>query len=51
MRGEATVEPAAAAAPATTNGGFSIEGATPDDAWNMTSAIKPSQDRQLTRWA
>jgi tetratricopeptide (TPR) repeat protein len=51
MRGEATVEPAAAAAPATTNGGFSIEGATPDDAWNMTSAIKPTQDRHLTEQA
>src|SRR5687768_13782100 len=47
MRGDATVEPAAAPAAATI-GGFSIEGATPDDAWNMTSAIKPTQDRHLT---
>ncbi|HET9846257.1 MAG TPA: tetratricopeptide repeat protein [Nitrospira sp.] len=46
MRGDAA-EPAAAAS-ATTIGGFSIEGATPDDAWNMTSAIKPTQDRHLT---
>ena len=47
MRGEATMEPAVVPASAAI-GGFSIEGATPDDAWNMTSAIKPTQDRHLT---
>ncbi len=47
MRGEAAVEPPSAPAAATTIGGFSIEGAAPDDAWSMTSAIKPTQDRHL----
>lgn len=39
MRGEAPSEPPASAASAATIGGFSIEGATPDDAWNTTTAI------------
>jgi tetratricopeptide (TPR) repeat protein len=43
MRGEAPVEAPAAAL--TTMGGFSIEGAAPDDAWTTTTAIKPGQDR------
>jgi tetratricopeptide (TPR) repeat protein len=42
MRGEAVDE---APGPATI-GGFSIEGAAPDDAWNTTTAIKPGHDRQ-----
>lgn len=39
MRGEAPSEPPASAASAATIGGFSIEGATPDEAWNTTTAI------------
>ena len=43
MRGEA-VE----AAPAPTAfGGFSIEGATPDDAWTTTTALKSGHDRHV----
>jgi tetratricopeptide (TPR) repeat protein len=48
MRGEAAGAPPSAPAASTTIGGFSIEGAAPDDAWSMTSAIKPTQDRHLT---
>ena len=46
MRGETPVEPPAKA-PAPSIGGFSIEGATPDDAWTTTTAIKPMQDRHF----
>lgn len=47
IRGEAPVEPPAAAAPAPSKEEFSVEGAAPDDAWSMTSAIKPTQDRHF----
>ena len=47
MRGEAPVDAPAAVAPATTIGGFSIDGAAPDDAWTTTTAIKSGQARQL----
>ena len=47
MRGDAPVDAPAGAAPATTIGGFSIEGAAPDDAWTTTTAIKPGHDRHL----
>jgi len=47
MRGEAPVEQPAAPAPASSIGGFSIEGAAPDDAWSTTTAIKPLQDRHF----
>lgn len=46
MRGEAAAEtprPQAAA----TSGGFTVEGAAPDDAWDTTTAIKPVHDRQV----
>jgi tetratricopeptide (TPR) repeat protein len=50
MRGEAPaeapVEAPSSPAPAPTIGGFSIEGAAPDDAWNTTMAM-PGQDRHL----
>jgi tetratricopeptide (TPR) repeat protein len=46
MRGEAPVEQPAAPAPASI-GGFSIEGAAPDDAWSTTTAIKPIQNRHF----
>jgi len=46
MRGEAPVEQSAAPAPASI-GGFSIEGAAPDDAWSTTTAIKPIQNRHF----
>jgi len=49
MNGEMPVAQPAEAAPVSTpmpaNEGFSIEGATPDDARSMTSAIGPMQDR------
>jgi tetratricopeptide (TPR) repeat protein len=45
MRGEAPSEHPAPAATAATIGGFSIEGAMPDDAWNTTTAITAGQDR------
>ena len=47
MRGEAPAEVSTSAAVATTIGGFSIEGAAPDDAWNTTTAIKPTHDRHV----
>jgi tetratricopeptide (TPR) repeat protein len=47
MRGDAPIDDPAEAAPAATIGGFSIEGAAPDDAWTTTTAIKPGHDRQL----
>jgi tetratricopeptide (TPR) repeat protein len=46
--GDVPAETPAAPASATTIGGFSIEGAAPDDAWRTTTAIKPAQDRHLT---
>ncbi len=46
MRGEAPVEQPAAPVP-TPIGGFSIEGAAPDDAWSTTTAIKPIQNRHF----
>ena len=45
MRGDAPPEGSASPAAATTLGGFSIEGAAPDDAWSTTTAIKPTHDR------
>ncbi len=45
MRGEAPAE-SPASAPSAAIGGFTIEGAVPDDAWNTTTAIKAGQDRQ-----
>jgi len=47
MRGDAPVDAPAGAALATTIGGFSIEGAAPDDGWATTTAIKPGHDRHL----
>ena len=51
MRGEAPSEAAvdapASPAAAATIGGFSIEGAAPDDAWNTTMAMTPGRDRHL----
>jgi tetratricopeptide (TPR) repeat protein len=47
MRGEAPTDAPAASAFAPTIGGFSIEGAAPDDAWTITTAITPRQDRHL----
>ena len=47
MRGDAPVDAPAGAAPATTIGGFSIDGAARDDAWATTTAIKPGHDRHL----
>jgi tetratricopeptide (TPR) repeat protein len=49
MRGETPVEPPAASTSASSIGGFSIEGAAPDDAWTTTTAIKPSQDRHFAQ--
>ncbi len=46
MRGEAVEAPPQPQAPATI-GGFSIEGAAPDDAWSTTTAIKVGQDRHF----
>ena len=46
MRGEA-VEAAPTPQASPTIGGFSIEGAVPDDAWNITTAIKTGHDRQV----
>lgn len=47
MRGEAPVEPVVAPAPesANTMGGFSLEGAAPDDVWGTATAIRPALDR------
>ncbi|HKT36316.1 MAG TPA: tetratricopeptide repeat protein [Nitrospira sp.] len=47
MRGELPAEAPASPAPAAAIGGFSIEGATPDDAWTTTTAITTRQDRHL----
>ena len=47
MRGEAVGE-AAALQPAADLGDFSIEGASPDDAWSTTTAIKPGPDRHFS---
>ena len=56
MRGEAPVEDAPArtasmaspaAPPARASGGFTVEGATPDDAWTTTTSIRPTQDRHF----
>jgi tetratricopeptide (TPR) repeat protein len=47
MRGETPADAPAEAAAGTTIGGFSIEGAAPDDIWSTTTAIKPGQDRHL----
>lgn len=46
MRGEAPVEQPTAPAPAS-SGGFSVEGATPDDAWSTTTSITPTQNRHF----
>ena len=47
MRGDAPVDAPAGVAPAATIGGFSIEGAVPDDAWTTTMAVTPGLGRQL----
>jgi tetratricopeptide (TPR) repeat protein len=46
MRGEAPAE-ASSSAVSTTIGGFTLEGAAPDDAWTTTTAIKPGQNRHF----
>jgi len=47
MRGDVPVEAQPSASLTTTIGGFSIEGAAPDDAWTTTTSISPRQDRHL----
>jgi len=47
MRGEASADAPPEPAAAATIGGFSLDGAAPDDAWSTTTAIKPGQDRHL----
>lgn len=46
MRGETPSEPPVGST--STTGGFSVEGAAPDDARSTTRAIKPAQDRHVT---
>ena len=49
MRGETPVANSTPTAAATTIGGFSIDDAAPDDAWNTTTAIAAGQDRHQDR--
>jgi tetratricopeptide (TPR) repeat protein len=49
MRGETPAGTSTPTAAAPTIGGFSIEGAPPDDAWNTTTAIAAGQDRRQDR--
>jgi tetratricopeptide (TPR) repeat protein len=48
MRGDAPAEVPEAPAAAMTIGGFSIEGAAPDDAYRTTTTIKPIQEGPLS---
>ena len=45
IRGDAAGEASVTPAPAMTIGGFSLEGAAPDDAWKTTTPTPPGQDR------
>jgi tetratricopeptide (TPR) repeat protein len=48
IRGEAPVDQPAAVAPPPSSEEFVLEGATPDDAWSTTTAVKPMQDRHFS---